>query len=32
LWLTRGFQTVTGNRNASGLFACKWFRAPDLMP
>jgi hypothetical protein len=23
-----GFQTVTSNRNASDLFACKWLRAP----
>jgi hypothetical protein len=22
-----GFQTVTSNRNASDLFACKWLRA-----
>ena len=27
LWLTRGFQTVTGNRNASDLFAGRWLRA-----
>ena len=23
-----GFQPVTWNRNANGLFACKWLRAP----
>jgi hypothetical protein len=26
-----GFQPVTWNRNANGLFACKWLRAPATM-
>jgi len=25
-----GIQTVTSNRNASDLSACRWLRAPDL--
>jgi hypothetical protein len=29
--LRHGLQAVTSNRNASGLFACKWLRAPATM-
>jgi hypothetical protein len=29
--LRHGLQVVTSNRNASGLFACKWLRAPATM-